>query len=146
MTTNIFGLKDISRGTRLTQIAGIVLLFWSLCTAGLNAQETYLDTFSSESYSNNDGTRDFSGNWTESGEDSDPDRGRIRIRDDQLGFRDIDDRSISRTLDLSSSSEAILTLDYNRTDGNERLAVELFDGSNWNRVASLSGEGSLTYT
>jgi len=146
MTTNIFELKDKSRVTRLKQIAGIVLLFWWLCTAGLSAQETYLDRFSSESYSNNDGTLDFNGNWTESGEDSDPDRGRIRIRDDQLRFRDIDDRSISRTLDLSSSSEAILTLDYNRTDGNELLAVELFDGSNWNRVASLSGEGSLTYT
>ncbi len=146
MTTNIFGLKDISGGTRLKQRAAIVLLFWSLCTAGLSAQETYLDTFSSESYSNNDGTRDFSGNWTESEDDNDPQRGRIEIRDDQLRFRDIDDRSISRTLDLSSASEAVLTLDYDRADGNELLAVELFDGSNWNRVASLGGEGSLTYT
>ncbi|MEJ2162463.1 MAG: gliding motility-associated C-terminal domain-containing protein, partial [Robiginitalea sp.] len=82
----------------------------------------------------------------ESGENSDPEEGRIRIREDQLQFRNIDQRSISRALDLSSATEVILTLDYDRTDGDELLAVELFDGSNWNKIASLDGTGSLQYT
>ena len=142
MTGNINGLLRPS----LYKIIGMVMVFWASSTAGLFAQETFLDTFSSESYSNNDGTRDFLGAWIETDDDDDPDDGRIRIREGQLRFRNIDRRSIRRSLDLSGSLEVVLTLDYNRTDGNERLAVELFDGSNWNQIASLGGSGTLSYT
>ena len=96
----------------ITPIAGMSALLWLLSSSALIAQETFLDTFNSVSYSNNDGTRDFSGNWEEFEDDNDPDDGRIRIRDGQLYFRDIDERSISRTLDLSNTLEVILTLDY----------------------------------
>ena len=146
MTGNIPANTKKSLGSNLFEISGLVLLVWSLCISGVRAQDTFLDTFSSESYSNNDGTQDFSGNWTESGENNDPGGGRIEIRDDQLRFRNIDERSISRTLDLSRATAAVLTLDYVQEDGDELLLVELFNGSSWNRVASLEGEGTLSYT
>ncbi|MDX1331907.1 MAG: hypothetical protein R3252_02660, partial [Robiginitalea sp.] len=146
MTLSISGICAIPCRGNFAQLAGIAVLVWSLFIHSALAQETYLDTFSSQSYSNNDGTQQFSGNWIESGDDNDPGDGRIEINNDQLRFQNIDDRSISRTLDLSGASGAILTLDYDRTDGDELLAVELFDGSNWNTVASLDGQGSLSYT
>jgi len=146
MTTCITGNTKGHPWPGLYKIIGMVMLFLASSTSGLLAQETYLDTFSSISYSNNDGSQDFSGNWIESGDDNDPDDGRILIRDDQLRFRNIDQRSIRRSLDLSEATEVVLTLDYERTDGNERIAVDLFDGDNWNQVASLDGDGSLSYT
>ena len=114
----------------------------------LMAQETYLDNFNTtpESYSENNGTQNFATSWVESGDDGNPASGRIEIVSSQLEFNNIDSRSISRTLDLSAATSATLTLDYNRTNGNERILVQLFDGSSYNTVATLAGTGSMNYT
>ncbi len=110
-----------------------------------HGQVTYSDTFSSVSYTNNDGTANFAAGWTETNETTSPSGGRIQINSNQLRFQNLDNRSISRTLDLSSAVSATLTLDYNRTNGNESILVQLWDGGAWNTRATLAGSGSVNY-
>jgi len=113
----------------------------------LSGQETIADNFQNVSYSNNDGTQSFLTGWVESGsgETTNPNAGRIQVRSNELRFRNMDNAIITRTLDLSTFVTATLTLDYNRTSGNESIAVQLFDGASYSTIATLSGSGSLSY-
>lgn len=122
------------------------LVFGLFILSGVRAQETYRDTFSSVSYSNNNGTQNFSTNWNESGDDNSPFGGRIAVNSNQLRFQNMDGATISRDLNLAGASSATLTLDFNRTNGNESIAVQLWDGSTYNTVAFLDGSGSINYT
>ena len=126
----------------LSNIAFLVLL---LVTNFAYGQETYLDNFNTVSYSNNNGTMNFSSAWVETGETTDPTAGRILINSNQLRFQNMDTRTIERSLDLSSAISATLTMSYNRTSGNESIAVQLWDGSQWNTRATLSGSGTVNY-
>ncbi|MEO0901344.1 MAG: C-type lectin domain-containing protein, partial [Bacteroidota bacterium] len=121
----------------------LVCLF---CIDKLEAQDTFIDQFGTASYSNNDGTQSFSGDWTETNDDNSATGGRIEILGNELEFRNLDNRSIARDLDLSAYSGVTLTLDYDRTNGNESLLVQLFDGTSYNTIATLAGTGSLNYT
>lgn len=109
-------------------------------------QDTFIDNFNTVSYANNNGTQNFLGNWIETNESTDPSGGRIRINGNRLRFRNLDSRYIERTLDLSSATSATLTLDYERTNGNESILVQLFNGSSYNTVATLTGTGSISYS
>ncbi len=123
----------------------LILLGVFLMTISVVGQVTYSDTFSSVSYGNNDGSNSFSGNWVETNETTSPSGGRILINSNQLRFRNLDNRSIARSLDLSAAVSATLTLDFNRTNGNETILVQLWDGSGYNTVATLNGTGSINY-
>lgn len=125
----------------------ICLLFFLLVPI-LNAsgQDTFLDDFNTNSYTDNEGSLNFATGWTESGETTNPNNGRIRINSNQLRFRNLDSRFITRTLDLNGATSATLTLDYDRTNGNESISVQLFDGSTYNTVATLAGTGSISYS
>ncbi|WP_350285377.1 hypothetical protein [uncultured Croceitalea sp.] len=123
-----------------------IFLMWGSSALG---QTTFADNFNTISYSNNTGTGSFSGAWTETNDGGTPPQtnGRIRINSNQLRFQNMrDNRFITRNLDLSTFESAVLTLDYNRTGGNEELAVQLFDGSSFVTVAILNGTGSVSYT
>lgn len=120
----------------------MIFVLTGLITSG---QDTYLDNFNSTSYSNNNGTQSFSTNWVETNESTSPSSGKIRINSSQLRFNNLDNRQISRTLDLSGATSVTLTLDYNRTNGNESILVQLYNGSSYNTVATLAGTGSLNY-
>lgn len=113
---------------------------------GMMGQETFSDTFSSTSYSNNDGTQSFAGDWVEDNETTSPTGGRIEIVGNELEFRNLDNVSITRDLDLSGAASVDLTLDYDRTSGDEEILVQLFDGSSYNTIATLDGSGSINYT
>ncbi|MBT8177995.1 MAG: sodium:calcium exchanger, partial [Eudoraea sp.] len=123
----------------------LILLGTFFMTLSVVGQVTYSDTFSSVSYGNNDGSNSFSGNWVETNETTSPSGGRILINSNQLRFQNLDNRSIARNLDLSAAVSATLTLDFNRTNGNESILVQLWDGSSYNTVATLSGSGSVNY-
>lgn len=109
------------------------------------AQDTFADNFESVSYANSDGTELFLGNWTETGESTSASGGRITVNSNQLRFVNIDSRYITRNLDLSAYTDVTLTLDYNRTNGDEVIDVLLFNGTSYSSVATLSGTGSLSY-
>ncbi|MBT8210260.1 MAG: right-handed parallel beta-helix repeat-containing protein [Eudoraea sp.] len=123
----------------------LILLGAFFMTLSVVGQVTYSDTFSSVSYGNNDGSNSFSGNWVETNETTSPSGGRILINSNQLRFQNMDNRSIARSLDLSAAVSATLTLDFNRTNGNESILVQLWDGSSYNTVATLAGSGSVNY-
>lgn len=57
----------------------------------------------------------------------------------------MDGVTIERSLDLSAATSATLTLDYREINGNEQIAVQLFDGITWNTRRTLNGSGSITY-
>ena len=108
------------------------------------------DQFTTASYANNNGTNNWAGNWIESGETTSPTAGRVTITSGQLRFANLDSVSISRGVNLSSPAiqSAVLTFSYSATSiGNETLAAQLWNGSSWNTVASISGgTGTVTHT
>lgn len=124
-----------------------LLCFSSLPLFG---QDTFADNFDVVSYANSDGSDLFLGNWVETGEGTNPSGGRIRIRerstgDFRLRLQNIDTRYITRNLDLSAYETITLTLDFERTNGDEIVDVQLFNGATFVTVASLDGTGSISY-
>lgn len=127
----------------------LLFIFLQFSAENLSAQQTYLDTFSNTSYSNNNGTQNFSGNWIESNDDNDPDDGNIRVRNNALRFRRINDERIQRNLNISGASSVTLTFDYDGSDrGGETLLVQLWNGSSWQTVSILNNinSGSISYS
>ncbi len=109
------------------------------------SQDTFWDNFNTASYSNNNGTLSFTADWQESGDDNDFNNGRIQINTNQLRFQNMDGAVISRTLDMTGGTGVSLTLSYNRTNGNESIDVDLWNGTGWNTVATLAGSGTVNY-
>ncbi|MEK6151612.1 Calx-beta domain-containing protein [Flavobacteriaceae bacterium 3-367] len=125
----------------------LVCLFMASFVYG---QQTYRDNFSSVSYSNNDGTQNFAGNWIENGDDGSASSGRIEIVSNQLELNNIDSRWISRALDLTGATAVTLTLDYDATSrGNESLYVYLYNNAtaSYDVVATINSTntGSVNY-
>lgn len=120
----------------------VLLLFAAKSLCG---QDTYGDNFQTALYSNDDGSEDFSADWVETGEGTNPNSGRIQIRNDQLRFQNLDTRYITRNLDLSGYVSVTLTLDYDRDRGDESMFLQLFNGTAFVNVATLTGTNSLSY-
>lgn len=125
-------------------IAFIVVFVWGLLS--VRGQETFLDSFSTFSYTNNDGSMSYSGGWTETGEADNPGSGRTQIDGQRLRFQNLDNNYITRNLNLANALSATLTFDFQRTNGNEIVAVQLFDGSTYSTVGNLNGSGSFNYS
>ncbi|MDH3795469.1 MAG: hypothetical protein OER83_01205 [Flavobacteriaceae bacterium] len=123
----------------------LCFLLLSLTSWSGFGQATYLDNFNTVSYSNNNGTASFSSGWTENGETTNPSAGRILINSSQLRFQNMDGVTIQRSLDLSAATSAVLSMSYNRTNGDETIGVQLWNGSSWNTRATLAGTGTVNY-
>lgn len=109
------------------------------------SQDTFLDNFNTVSYSNNNGTMSYSADWVENNDDNDPTNGRIDINSSQLRFDDMDGAEISRNLNLQGATGVTLTMNYNRTSGNESIWVQLWNGTTWITRATLAGAGTVNY-
>lgn len=126
----------------------ISLLFLAF---NVHGQETFLDTFSSVSYSNNNGTQNFSSNWIEVNDNNDPGSGDTRIANNQLRFRQVDNEDfIYRFVPLAGATSVTLTLDYNATArGGENLGVYIYntDTGFWNLIQTINLpiSGSISY-
>lgn len=124
-----------------------LLLLLVFCTG--NAQDTFSDTFGSSSYSINDGSQNFSGNWQESGDDNSATGGYIRITGGELRFSWIWTETITRAVDLSAYTSATLSFDW-RTQSletGERLAIQIADdGGSFVTLATFDGTQSNTFT
>ncbi len=127
-----------------------ILLMTLMPLIHLFGQDTYEDDFNGGfDYTNSSGNQTWTTSWVESGETTNPNTGRIRINSNQLRFRNLDTRSISRGIDLSSYSglPVILTLDFNRTNGNETINVDLLNNVGvWETIATTGGTGSISHT
>jgi hypothetical protein len=116
---------------------------------------TFRDEFDIKEYDQNNGTLNWSTNWEETGETTNPTGGDIRIDDDvsnyQLQVRD-DGQTISREADLSGAGSATLSFDYRRESLNgsgDYVAVEVSynGGTDWTELDRFTGtadDGSYT--
>ena len=122
---------------------------------GATATESYKDEFNSGSYSNNDGTYDFTDNWDDT-EDHDPSSGKIYISGGDLvlkyikrgGWRNSYDYKILRNLNLegwndNNLSAITLTITYDYASGSgDAIKVEMKDaGGGWQQVGSFGESG-----
>ena len=112
----------------------------------LYGQDTFLDNFNTVSYSNNNGSMSFAEDWQET-DDNDPSSGRFYITTgtNRLRIQNMDYEIISRKLNLNGATGVTLTFTYFEMSGNERIDVQLWNGTGWNTVANLNGSGSVNY-
>ena len=106
------------------------------------------DEFTTQSYSLNAGSKNWSTNWTETGETTNATGGDVDISadgDNALRLRDTDGGNdlIQRTVDLTGANTATLTLDYRRVgldDADDEVRVEIStDGVNFTPLATIEG-------
>jgi len=112
---------------------------------------TYLDKFNTQSYGNNDGLLDWASDWQEYSDDDDVDSGDIEIENNRLHL--VGNYSfIYREVDLSSFSEASLSLDYelitNGSDDDAYILIRTDDNDTWTILYTFEGgsdeQGSLS--
>ena len=110
--------------------------------AGLLGTETVKDQFSSASYSNNNGTQNWSSSWVEtdnsgggaSGGDISVNSNELRIRPDTMGD------SIYREVNLSGATSSTLTFDYNNTlGGADRIEARISNNGGASYVTLTGG-------
>ncbi|MGN7515689.1 MAG: immunoglobulin domain-containing protein [Allomuricauda sp.] len=119
-----------------------------LITISSKAQETFSDTFSAVSYSNNDGSQNWSTNWLEYNDNNNPANGYISINNDELRFRYIWSENLRRSADLSSYYTASLSFDWRTSslESGETLVIQISsDGSSFTTLDTFSGTQSGTF-
>jgi len=123
-----------------------------------NAQTTYLDAFDTISYSGNQGSQNWSGDWVEIGESDGAGSGNVEVKTDNQPYSlriEVEQSGaigIWRAADLSgysASATATLNLDDRRSGlqfSSEYVAIEVSSdgGSTWTELAKAQGPGSDT--
>ncbi|MBI5107580.1 MAG: hypothetical protein HZA62_02430 [Rhodocyclales bacterium] len=136
--------------------SGIVILRYNTSTSCM----TFRDEFSSNSYSRNDGTGSWTGNWTETGDNGSSSNGTIQISSNKLqlegdgsgGSATFGGPSIEREANLSSYTSATLSFDYSESGTWEStdyvdVWVSGDGGANWTKIHSFQDDqGSTTQT
>jgi len=123
-------------------------LLLAMFSITISAQETFSDTFSSVSYSNNDGSQNWSTDWLEYNDNNNPANGYISINNDELRFRYIWSENIRRSADLSSYYTASLSFDWSTSslETGETLLIQISsDGSSFTTLDTFSGTQSGTF-
>ena len=123
------------------------------CMIG-KAQDTFSDTFSTVSYSNNNGTQNFTSDWNEANDDGSSGSGKIRITGNELRFEDISitAEQISRSADLNGAISAVLSFDWQTSglDGGatgESLSIQISsDGSSFTTIGTFTDSGSGSFS
>lgn len=114
---------------------------------------TVRDNFSTRVYNRNDGTVNWSGSWTESGDSGtsqSPTSGQIQVTTSgtlQIGDGISGTPSISRSANLSGNTLAVLTFDYdtnNQLENGDYLYVEVYNGSSWTELERYENDVSGT--
>lgn len=125
----------------ITSFLFVFFVYWT--NGSILAQETVRDNFSSVSYSNNNGTQNWSSNWIESNDDSSSSSGRIRISGSRLRFEDITRNShqIKRSADINGATSATLSFDW------EAVGLDRQNNNNKEQLdvqVSVSATGTFT--
>jgi T1SS-143 domain-containing protein len=110
------------------------------------------DEFEAVAYSNNNGSANWAGNWTEEGDDNLANAGDVRIATDgdgALRFGNGDDAAIERVVNLFGATSATLTFDYRRenisgSDEDVRVFISS-DGSDFDEVLEIDSGTPNTY-
>ena len=123
-----------------------LLLFISIVSVA-SAQETFRDEFSAVSYTNNDGTQNFSGAWQENNETTSPSNGQIRVVGNRLRFQQLTGQFILRDLNIAGATSATITFTYDGSGiGDEVLSLILRRNDGALLIAQNYGNGVGTAT
>jgi uncharacterized repeat protein (TIGR01451 family) len=131
----------------------------TVATGTLQTQGTYLDQFGTVSYSNSNGTLNWSSSWIEGDQESainpgnHPDSGYIMITGGQLRFHQTavnNPYSIRRAADLTGATSATLTCEitpnaFLENDDTLTVAVSPDGGSNWIDLETVHGNVTGTH-
>ena len=106
--------------------------------------ETVRDEFNALSYSNNDGTAEWTSNWIETGDNGSPIGGEIWIADGKNLLMRRSNRMIHRFVNLPTGSEVWLEFEFKRVgflDASHFIALEVSTdgGGSWTELARFSG-------
>ncbi len=110
--------------------------------------DTYADNFGSSSYTNSDGSLDWSGNaWTETNDDGSASTGLIEISGGQLeltGNNTTNNAAITREADTSTAYQMTLEFDFEMLGGIEAddaalLEISSNGGSSWTTLETFVG-------
>ncbi len=112
----------------------------------LQVEDIQIITNPSGSYSNNDGTLNFSGSWIES-DGTGPSNGPVSIYYDALYLYGTNTQvtSLSRAMNLSPYDDALLTFDYaaiGNVDPEDQVELQVNDGSGWTVLQTITGSVS----
>jgi len=129
---------EVSTGTIETSVA--ISYDTQMNWAEVLGTETVKDTFSTESYSNNNGTQSWASSWSETDAGgSGAGGGDVRVNSSQLRIdTDAVGNAVSRGVNLSSATSATLTFSYtNSLSGTDRieLRVSTDGGANYQTVS-----------
>ena len=129
----------------------LYLVFFFLFFNNLAGQENYLDRFNNVSYSNNNGSQNFSGNWIETGDtDNGPNNQYIRITGNRLMLYYLYSETIRRSVDLNGASAAVLTFDWQAVSlgGTRELAVQISSngGASYTTIGTVTGNNSGSFS
>ncbi|AYN67048.1 sodium:calcium exchanger [Euzebyella marina] len=129
----------------------LYLVFFFLFYTNLAGQENYLDRFNNVSYSNNNGSQNFSGNWIETGDtDNGPNNQYIRITGNRLMLYYLYSETIRRSVDLNGASAAVLTFDWQAVSlgGTRELAVQISSngGASYTTIGTVTGNNSGSFS
>ncbi|MCP4415924.1 MAG: S8 family serine peptidase [Chloroflexi bacterium] len=133
-------IPTLARSSSVAQIS----LDGTMMSASVTTK-TVRDEFSSASFSNNDGSQNWAGDWLESGESDGPESGDLRVSS-FLRIRD-DNRSLRRAVDLSGATAATLSFDYRRyrlDSSSDYIAIEASadGGASWTELDRFAGSGN----
>ncbi len=125
------------------------IAFLNLFGSYLFAQNTYLDNFNTISYSNNNGSHNWATNWIETepySADNNPSNGYIRITGNRLRFRFIWTERIQRRADLSGTTSAVLSFNWQTQslESGERLRMQISTSGTGGWVTLFDFSGSST--
>jgi hypothetical protein len=127
----------------------LIFVFLILFLNPSRAQETFQDTFGTVSYSNNDGTQNWSSDWVESNDDNSPSSGYIRITGNEVRFQYLWAENIERSADLSAYTAATLTFDWRTSslEPGETLIIEVSaDGVSYTTLDTFDGNQSGSFS
>ena len=103
-------------------------------TATTIVTQAFRDTFSANAYTNNNGTSNWGGNWTETNDDGSATTGDVSVAGGSLQFIAGTDgnESIARAADLTGVTRAILSFSYvgDDLDGGETVQVQVRNTAN----------------
>lgn len=112
-------------------------------TGAFTATNNVRDTFNSVSYSRNDGSVNWSGNWTEIGESTSPSAGNVRILTNAVRISAAS-RGLQRMVNLEGISTATLNFTYRRqslNSGSDYVAIYASSngGSSYAEIDRITG-------
>ncbi|WP_196140877.1 DUF6701 domain-containing protein [Aliikangiella sp. G2MR2-5] len=126
-----------------------------VCPVDNNCSDDSTDAFNNSSYSNNDGSAEWSTSWTESDDDGSPTSGKIQISGGALrltnssGFNG--DPAIEREVDILGALTATLSVDLSTSGTLENgdrfdISISTDGGLSWTSLQFFSNDINNTYT